>query len=229
MGVHGWRHPEVSTCIHHAISFGRRSNACLGRVEKRRRCTGRSVVCWTDVSGAAGTLVQQLHRRAQLLQQAETGDAGAAHVARHLAMRHYTNSTAIAAARSKRNEQQTLAEGSLTGERRVAIARVVMAGMRSCLMKAPRLLGHEPETPLHSVVAIAYVGVAFAIYLPRRTTRPDPNRSSRHAPLMTILDFAFVSVLAILDHGEDGRARDASDRVRDPDRVHAELCSAARR
>jgi adenylate cyclase len=121
-------------------------------------------------------------------------------------MRLETNITAIAAAQSKRNEHQTLADGALAGERRVAAARIVMAGMLSFLTDAPRLIGHEPATPLQSVVGVAYVVAALTIYLVLRTTRAEPHLSSLRAPLMTVLDFGFVSALAILDHGEDGLA-----------------------
>lgn len=117
-----------------------------------------------------------------------------------------TGVAAIAAVQTRRNEQQTLAEGALAGERRVALARIVMAVMLALLTEVPRLFGHDPDTPLQSVVGLAYVAVASAIYLSLRGTHADAHRGAWHAPLLTVIDFAFVSALAMLDHGEDGLA-----------------------
>lgn len=121
-------------------------------------------------------------------------------------MRIESSVTAIAALQAERNERQALAEGALIGERRVASARVALAAMLSIVTDAPRLFGHAPETVLSSVTAGAYVVVAVAIFLAMRGRRADPHRSSLHAPMMTLLDFGFVTALALLDHDEDALA-----------------------
>ena len=121
-------------------------------------------------------------------------------------MRFDTSVTAIAAVQSARNEQQALAEGALLGERRIAVARIVLASMLSLVTDVPRLFGHVPETNLSSVTAITYIATAIAIFAVLRQQRPDPHRSSWHAPMVTIVDFAFVTALALLDHDEDALA-----------------------
>lgn len=117
-------------------------------------------------------------------------------------MKLQTNVTQIAAAQTRQNEQFTLAEGALAGERRVAVARIVMAAMLALLTDLPRLFGHDPETPLQTFVGGAYVVAALAVYVVLRGQRPDPHRGIWHA------------------RSSRGWPRDAADRVRDPDRVH---------
>lgn len=121
-------------------------------------------------------------------------------------MRIDTSVTAIAAVQAARNEQQALAEGSLLGERRISVARIALAAMLSLVTDVPRLFGHRPETPLSSVVAAAYVGVAVALFVLMRSRRSSAHRSTWHAPVMTLVDFGFVTVLALLDHDEDALA-----------------------
>ena len=117
-----------------------------------------------------------------------------------------TNITAISSAQSIRNEQRTLAEGSLAGERRVAVARIVMAALLALITELPRFGGHLPSSALRSLVGVGYVVVAIGVYWWLRVSRADPHRGAYHAPAMTLLDFAFITAMAILDHDEDGFA-----------------------
>lgn len=116
-----------------------------------------------------------------------------------------TSVSALEIARAARNERQTLAEGSLAGERRVALARVAFACVLALVSEMPRMFGHPPALAV-SLVSAGYVLVAIAIWLVLRTKRIDPRRMSRWAPLWTLVDFALVSAIAALGHAEDALA-----------------------
>lgn len=107
--------------------------------------------------------------------------------------------------RAARNERQTLAEGTLAAERRVALARIALATVLWLVAEMPRFVAHPPELGV-SIFAAGYVTAAVVVHLTLRRRTADPHRASLHAPWFTVLDFAFVSAIGLLSHAEDALA-----------------------
>lgn len=89
-------------------------------------------------------------------------------------MREPTKGTEIAALEAKRNEEQVRADGSLLGERRVAIARVVMMFLFAA---ATQLHGETFYFP-QFVVGFGYTlwSITTLVVL-MRMTRANPRRA----------------------------------------------------
>lgn len=111
-----------------------------------------------------------------------------------------TRGTQIAVLEAQRNERQVLAEGGLKGERRVAIARVVMVAMFGLVtVLVPKLGGLPPGHILERAFGSAYQATAFLILLGVYRVKDPSPRASFFAPIIvTVVDYTFVTILALI-------------------------------
>jgi adenylate cyclase len=113
--------------------------------------------------------------------------------------REPTKGTEIAAIEARYNEQRVLAEGAVLGERRAALARLVMIAMFAVVSN----LGGR-----HDFTQIA-VGLVYTVYAVgtlvalRRIHGGNPSRSLWRPLILTVVDFSMISTMALLDiaHG----------------------------
>ena len=106
-----------------------------------------------------------------------------------------TRGTAIAALEASRNEEQVRAQGSLLGERRAAIARLVMIGMFSVVAKVS---GNTDR--LQSAVGVSYALFGLiTIVIVYRIKTPRPENSRWRPVMLTFVDFALITTMAFLD------------------------------
>jgi adenylate cyclase len=112
-----------------------------------------------------------------------------------------TRGTQIAVLEAQRNERQVLAEGGLKGERRVAIARVVMVFMFALVTElGPKLGGLPAGHVLERAFGASYMAFAFATVLGIRRVQVARPRASTYMPVVvTVVDFFFVTTLASID------------------------------
>ncbi len=110
-----------------------------------------------------------------------------------------TRGTQIAALEAQRNELRTRADGALDGERRAAIARIVMVAMFGVMSN----FGGE------STRAMMMIGAAYSLFsittllIVRRRTATIAG--SMWKPLVvTLVDFVFVTTMAIIDTRTNG-------------------------
>lgn len=113
----------------------------------------------------------------------------------------HTRGTQIAVLEAQRNERQVLAEGGLKGERRVAYARVVMVAMFALVTQlGPALGGFEEGHVLERAFGASYMAFAFAtVFAVRRVEVARPRVSLIVPMVVTVVDFFFVTTLALLD------------------------------
>ena len=117
-----------------------------------------------------------------------------------------TELTAISELAAARNEDLTIANGSLQGEKRAAVTRLaVIALFAGSAELVPRLHGHSMPLDSPRIVAVLTYA-AFACWCLVAALRPgvDPRRALVRPALFTILDFAFVSALGGVEiaHGD---------------------------
>ena len=97
---------------------------------------------------------------------------------------------------AQRNELLVRSEGALLGERRAAIARVVMIAMFG-VVASTRTGPHNVDQTIAGAIFSAYaVAVAIGIW---RTSHAEPWRSRWVSVLLTLLDFTGTGVLGGLD------------------------------
>jgi adenylate cyclase len=111
-----------------------------------------------------------------------------------------TRGTQIAVLEAQRNERLVLAEGGLKGERRVAVARVVMVAMFGLVtVLVPKLGGLPPGHILERAFGSGYMATAFVILLGvYRVKDPRPIASFFAPIILTVIDFTFVTILALI-------------------------------
>jgi len=110
-----------------------------------------------------------------------------------------TRGTQIAALEAQRNEAQVRADGALDGERRAALARIVMVAMFGTISQLGGEMNHT----------MTYVGAAYTLFsivtllIVRRRTATISG--SMWKPLaVTIVDFTFITTVAIIDTHANG-------------------------
>jgi adenylate cyclase len=110
--------------------------------------------------------------------------------------RESTQGTEIAALEAERNEAQVLANGSLIGERRAAIARVAMIVMFALVTN---LDANQPRDVVQSLVGGGYlvwaIGTLVSVY---RIKEGQPGRARWWPVLSTAIDYALVTTMAML-------------------------------
>lgn len=107
----------------------------------------------------------------------------------------------MAAFEARRNEEETLARGSLEGERRASIARVAMVVLfAACTEVLPRLRGEEVARDLaRQAVGLGYMVFAIGAMFALRRAGPNIRRSRRRPAVVTVLDFAFITFMGLSD------------------------------
>ena len=116
-----------------------------------------------------------------------------------------TELTAIGELTAARNEDLTIANGSLQGEKRAAVTRLAVIGLFAVSSElVPRLHGHAMALDVPRIgTMLAYATFAAAFLAAALRTNIDPRRAIVRPALLTILDFTFVSALGAVEiaHG----------------------------
>jgi adenylate cyclase len=118
-----------------------------------------------------------------------------------------TSVTRVARMEQRRNEEMVLSESAIAGERRVAWVRLLMVSMfaiTSALISP--MLGYSPaHSPGRLAVVGVYVAFTIGAIVRLRTVAPDPRKSFIIPLVITVIDFGFLSTMAMLDELERGR------------------------
>jgi len=114
--------------------------------------------------------------------------------------------TQIAEIAAERNEDLTIANGSLQGEKRAAVTRLVVVALFAVSAElVPRLHGHGAPADLPRIATMAaYLAFAVGCLLASRRPNIDARRALVRPALFTVVDFAFVAVLGGVEiaHGD---------------------------
>ncbi len=106
-----------------------------------------------------------------------------------------TKGTEIAALEASRNEQQVRAQGSLVGERRASIARLVMIAMFGIIANAG---GHTDL--LQTAVGATYTVFGLVtLVVVHRIKVAKPEQGMWRPVMVTIVDFTLITAMAFLD------------------------------
>jgi adenylate cyclase len=106
-----------------------------------------------------------------------------------------TRGTAIAALEAQRNEALVRAEGSLVGERRAAVVRLVMIAMFAIISN----LGGESDRRMAIVGGTYAVLSAITLYMLMRRVGADPVKARWRPIPLTLVDFTLITVMSMLD------------------------------
>ncbi|MEO7096447.1 MAG: adenylate/guanylate cyclase domain-containing protein [Polyangiales bacterium] len=107
----------------------------------------------------------------------------------------HTKGTEIAAVEAARNELQVRAQGSLVGERRSSIARLVMIAMFGVISNAG---GHTDR--LQTAVGAFYTVFGLVtLVIVHRVKVADPEQGMWRPVMVTIVDFTLITTMALLD------------------------------
>lgn len=110
-------------------------------------------------------------------------------------MNELTRGTQIAAIEASRNEAQVRAEGSLLGERRNAIARLVMLAMFAIVTQVG---GRTDQAQF--LVGFGYTAFAVTtLVMVYRVKVPTPGGSRWRPAVLSVVDVAFATALGYLD------------------------------
>jgi adenylate cyclase len=113
-----------------------------------------------------------------------------------------TSGTSIAALEAQRNELEVRADGGLLGERRSAIARLVMVAMFAVVTNA----SPEGTTLAMTLVGLAYTLIAvITVVIVYRLKRGDPAKARTRPLMLTLVDFALITTMALLDTRHTGQ------------------------
>jgi adenylate cyclase len=107
-----------------------------------------------------------------------------------------TKGTEIAALEAQRNEAQVRADGSLAGEKRVAIARLAMIVMFAGVSVIRGGSHNWSQTAVGAIYSVLAVISAVAML---RLKRADIARAKWAPAGLTLLDFGFTTTLGVLD------------------------------
>lgn len=114
-----------------------------------------------------------------------------------------TELTAIGELAAARNEDLTIANGSLQGEKRAAVTRLAVIVLFAASAElVPRLHGHAMPLDLPRLATmLAYGAFAAGCLIAALRKNVDPRRALVRPALFTIVDFAFVSALGGVEIG----------------------------
>lgn len=112
------------------------------------------------------------------------------------ARREPTKGTEIAAFEASRNELQVRADGALLGEKRAAVARLVMIGLFGMVAATRGGPRNWYQTVVGAGFSVYAVVTLIAIW---RIKRAKPSRSLWAPVILTVLDFAGSTALGMLD------------------------------
>jgi adenylate cyclase len=116
-----------------------------------------------------------------------------------------TSATRIARLEQRRNEDQVLAESSVEGEKRVAIARLALLGLFTLSSQISMALGDRlAPSALRLAGLLPYAFFAVAAPFVLRRVVPRPSKARWVPVLITAIDFAFLTYMAAVDYREHG-------------------------
>ena len=108
-----------------------------------------------------------------------------------------TKGTEIASLEAARNEAEVLADGALHGERRAAIARLVMITMFALVSN---LDAGQRGDPVQFAVGATYTLFAIiTLYMVHRAPKGIPRHARLRPILVTVIDYALITTMAMLD------------------------------
>jgi adenylate cyclase len=112
-----------------------------------------------------------------------------------------THATAVAALEAERNEELTLAQGALLGERRAAIARLAMVVLFAFTVQVvPELEGRgQPFDPMRFAVGLGYTLFAIGHLIAVHRIRATPRGALIVPVITTLIDFAFIFFQGYMD------------------------------
>ena len=113
-----------------------------------------------------------------------------------MSAREPTKGTEIAALEARRNEEQVRAEGALLGERRAAIARLVMIALFGVVASSKGGPKNWYQTAVGAGYSVWSLGTLIALY---RIQRAVPRRSFWAPFGLTTIDFGSTFALGALD------------------------------
>ena len=120
-------------------------------------------------------------------------------------MKPDTQLTALSEIAAARNEDLTIANGSLQGEKRAAVTRVAVIVLFVTSSEiVPRLHGHDlPFDAPRLAVMVAYAMFAVGCMIASLRANVDPRRALTRPALFTVVDFAFVAAQGVVElaHG----------------------------
>ena len=119
-----------------------------------------------------------------------------------MSVREPTKGTEIAALEAQRNEQETLAEGALQGERRAAIGRLAMILMFAAVTNLDSRVSTDPAVAV--VGAVYTIGALLTLIAVYRTKVAVVGRARWRPVVLTIIDYGLVTTMALLDIGRSG-------------------------
>lgn len=109
-----------------------------------------------------------------------------------MSARQPTSRTEIAALEAQRNAALTRAEGALLGERRAAIARLVMV-----LMFAVFGIAGGTSSSVQAIVGFSYFGFALVTLVAVRRARAVPSEALWRPLVITVVDFGVIATMGI--------------------------------
>ena len=110
-----------------------------------------------------------------------------------------TRGTQVAALEAQRNELQVRAEGSLDGERRAALARLVMVAMFGILSN----VGGESTRAMTLVGAVYSLFAVITLVIVRRRSA-TPSGSLWKPLIVTLVDMTFITLMGVFDTRANG-------------------------
>ena len=120
-----------------------------------------------------------------------------------------TSTHVIRAAEARRNEDLVLADNSLRGERRASWARLAMFALFGASQELfARVVFHHPPTfdLARTLVVVSYAALTVANLVQiHRAPRGVPSRAQLYPILANLVDFGFLTFMAIRSWQIDGR------------------------
>ena len=113
-----------------------------------------------------------------------------------------TKGTEVAALEAARNEADVLADGALHGERRAAIARIVMIVMFALVSN---LDPAQRSDSTQFFVGATYMVISFGtLWIVFRVKKGVPSHATWRPLLLTVIDFSLITTMALLDVRRSG-------------------------
>ncbi len=118
-----------------------------------------------------------------------------------------TATTVLRLAEARRNEDQVLAESSLAGERRVAVARLAMIALFAFSEEiVARTLGRPPKLDaIRMAVVAGYVSMAIVNLIILRRIKPTARGALIYPFPASLVDFGFMVIMGWREFATGGR------------------------
>lgn len=112
-----------------------------------------------------------------------------------------TGISALATLEAQRNERRTLSAGALLGERRAALARIVLLAVFTLTVEViPRFASRDLAfPPARSAILAIYALFTIGVNVHVHHSKADSDRWLVRPFAVTLLDFAFIATMALTD------------------------------